>query len=316
MSMDSETRGVPQRVAVIGGGAVGCYMAAEAYAAGHQVTLCLRTLFERLIVETFDASEEVPVTIAAAADAATDIAADADADKLTTADWVLITTKAQDTPSTQRWLDQLVDARTVIVLLQNGVNHEERLVQLVHQGVTLPGLVYVAVERVSPGRIVHRGGSRILVPDGEYGERFQELLRGSHTEVVLETDFLTSTWKKLLSNLAANPITALTLQRIGIMQHPDVEGLARELLLEGVAVARAVGAKLGSEDVEETLDFYARFKSDGGTSMLYDRLSGRPLEHEYITGAVVSMGEKHGIPTPINRVLLTLLRQLTPLNLS
>ncbi|MHB1956768.1 MAG: ketopantoate reductase family protein, partial [Sulfobacillus sp.] len=39
-------------------------------------------------------------------------------------------------------------------------------------------------------------------------------------------------------------------------------------------------------------------------------LAGRPLEHEYIGGAVVSAGEKYGVPTPLNRVLLTLLREL------
>lgn len=42
--------------------------------------------------------------------------------------------------------------------------------------------------------------------------------------------------------------------------------------------------------------------------MLYDRLAGRPLEHEFLTGAVVRAGERHGIATPLNRMLLTLLR--------
>jgi 2-dehydropantoate 2-reductase len=296
--MDVKNNRTSQRVAVIGGGAVGCYMATEAYAAGHEVILCLRTAFERLTVDSSIISEDVPVTITA------------DPDKQTVADWVLITTKAQDTLSTKPWLDHLVDSHTVIVLLQNGINHEKRLDQIIHGVFVLPALVYVAVERISPGHIVHRGGSRILVPNGEYGEMFRDLLFGSNTEVLLEPDFLTATWKKLLSNLAANPITTLTLQRIGIMQRPDVQKLARGLLQEGIAVGRVAGAMVGQEDIEQTLDFYAQFKPDGGTSMLYDRLAGRPLEHEYITGAVVSMGERYGVATPLNQILLTLLRAL------
>jgi 2-dehydropantoate 2-reductase len=42
--------------------------------------------------------------------------------------------------------------------------------------------------------------------------------------------------------------------------------------------------------------------------MLYDRLEGRPLEHEYITGAVVRAAERHGIDVPLNRAILALLR--------
>ncbi|MHB1611970.1 MAG: 2-dehydropantoate 2-reductase [Sulfobacillus sp.] len=295
---DNRTERMPQRVAVIGGGAVGCYIASQSYAAGHEVILCLRTSFDRLIVDSSNISEEVPVTITT------------EPDRQTIADWVLITTKAQDTLSTMPWLAHLVGSHTVVVLLQNGINHQERLHQVVQKEFILPGLVYVAVERVAPGHIVHRGGSRILVPDTEHGESFRKLLLGSNTQVLLESDFRTAAWKKLLSNLAANPITALTLQRIGILQHPDVEALSRGLLQEGVAVGRAAGAILGADDIDQTLALYAQFEPNSGTSMLYDRLAGRPLEHEYIGGAVVSAGEKYGVPTPLNRVLLTLLREL------
>ena len=249
-----------------------------------------------MILDSSDISKEVPVTLTA------------EPDKQTVADWVLITTKAQDTLSTKPWLEHLVDSHTVIVVLQNGIHHEERLNQINHGAFVLPGLVYVAVERISPGHIVHHGGSRILVPKGEYGERFRDMLSGSDTEVLLEPDFLTTAWKKLLTNVAANPITALTLQRIGIMQHPDIEKLARGLLEEAVAVGQATGARVGQEDIEQTLNFYAQFKPDDGTSMLYDRLAGRTLEHEYITGAVVSMGEQYRIATPLNQIFLTLLR--------
>ncbi len=297
--MYSELEPVPQRVAVIGGGAVGCYMAMQAYQAGHQVHLCVRTPFNRLIIDSAETSHETPVTITA------------DPQTVNVVDWVLITTKAQDTRSTKPWLDNLVDADTVAVVLQNGINHEEQLRHVVDRGFILPGLVYVAVERLSPGHIVHRSGNRIIVPDGEQGARFRDLLRGSTAHVVLDPDFLTAAWKKLLSNLAANPITAITLQRMGIMQRADIGELAQRLLDEGVRVGQAAGAHIGQEDIDETLALYNQFTPDGGTSMLYDRLAGRPLEHEYITGAVVRAGQHYGIPTPFNQTLLTLLRALS-----
>ena len=47
-------------------------------------------------------------------------------------------------------------------------------------------------------------------------------------------------------------------------------------------------------------------RSDAGTSMYFDRLAGRPLEIEALNGAVVAAGERHQMPTPLNRMLLTL----------
>jgi 2-dehydropantoate 2-reductase len=45
--------------------------------------------------------------------------------------------------------------------------------------------------------------------------------------------------------------------------------------------------------------------------MYFDRLAGRPLEHEALTGAIVAAGERHGIATPLNRALLALLRAIS-----
>jgi 2-dehydropantoate 2-reductase len=42
--------------------------------------------------------------------------------------------------------------------------------------------------------------------------------------------------------------------------------------------------------------------------MYFDRLAGRPMEVEALTGAIVAKGERHGIATPLNRALLALLR--------
>jgi 2-dehydropantoate 2-reductase len=45
--------------------------------------------------------------------------------------------------------------------------------------------------------------------------------------------------------------------------------------------------------------------------MYFDRLAGRPLEVEALTGAIVAAGKRRGIPTPLNRALLSLLRAIS-----
>jgi 2-dehydropantoate 2-reductase len=45
--------------------------------------------------------------------------------------------------------------------------------------------------------------------------------------------------------------------------------------------------------------------------MLYDRLAGLPLEHDYITGAVIRTAEQHGIDVPLNRAIYALVNALS-----
>jgi 2-dehydropantoate 2-reductase len=48
--------------------------------------------------------------------------------------------------------------------------------------------------------------------------------------------------------------------------------------------------------------------ADAGSSMYFDRMAGRPLEIDALTGAVVAAGERYQMATPLNRMLLTLAR--------
>ena len=287
-------------VAVVGSGAIGCVMASQAKIAGHDVTLCARTAFDRLLVEENGVESETRVPIVT------------QPDEIAAVDWVLLATKAQDTKGAAPWLERLVGPGTIVVALQNGIDHEQRLqgVAPAERAAILPALVYVAAERIAPGRVVHRNGRRIIVPQNDAGERFRLLLAGSALEIALDRDFPRAAWRKLLSNLAANPLTTLTLRRLDALKDPDMAHLAEQLLIEAVTVARAAGVALDSRDVRATLDLYGRFDEDGGTSMLYDRLAGRPLEHEHITGTVVQLAERHGVEVPLNRTILTLLRAL------
>jgi 2-dehydropantoate 2-reductase len=69
---------------------------------------------------------------------------------------------------------------------------------------------------------------------------------------------------------------------------------------------------LSEADIEPTLEEYAKFNPDGGSSMLYDRLAGRSMEHDHLTGTVVRLAERHGLPVPLNRAILALLRASAP----
>ena len=76
-------------------------------------------------------------------------------------------------------------------------------------------------------------------------------------------------------------------------------------------MGRADGAQLANDEAAKVMATLLTYPPEAGTSMYFDRLAGRPLEIEALTGAIVAAGERFGIPTPINRALLTLLRVIS-----
>lgn len=292
------------RVAVIGAGSLGCTLVAWLVEAGVDVVLCARIKIPGIAVELRadgrTLTPEVPVVY--------------DPSEVQPVDIVLVTTKAQDTADAADaagWLRSLVGPGAVVVLVQNGIDHARRLEGLVPPDQVLPSLAYISSERTGPGRVVHQFGNRLVTPAGALGDRLRDVVGGSALSLETVPDFLTASWQKLLGNLANNPITALTTGRMAVYAAaPDVRDLARSILEEGVTVGRAEGADLGPASVQAVFDTVDRLAPDNGTSMLYDRLAGRPLEHEHLTGAVVAAADRRGTPVPVNRTVLALLRGL------
>lgn len=291
-------------IAIIGSGAIGGVLAAAAHAAGHEVTLCVRTPFDKLTVETPEGTGQVPATVAT------------EPAEVREADWILLTTKVQDVPSATGWLQRLDDGRAPIVVVQNGIEHRESVAGMGLRGPVLPALIYVAAERVRPGHVVRRSPITMQVEATEVGERFTGLLAGGPLTIRATEDFHTAMWRKMLTNLAPNPITALTLRRLDVLADPDVRDLCEGVLTEAIEVARAEGANLTQADAKQVLtDYINKFPPTNGTSMLYDRIAGLPTEHEHITGPLVRAAAIHNIPVPLNKTLLTLLRALHPTKL-
>jgi len=203
-------------VAVVAAGAIGGFFAAKLHEAGHDVTLCVRASIERLVLEQAGKRLEAPVRIAR------------DPAGQTPRPWVFVATKAQDTAGAGPWLRALSDAGTTVVVLQNGIDHAERVEPFAPDAAIVPAIVYCGAERVAPGHVVHHQSSRLIVPECEPHARLAALFAGTGVEVARTPDFLTASWRKLLANVAANPITALSMRRIGVLRDPDIHDLAQK----------------------------------------------------------------------------------------
>jgi 2-dehydropantoate 2-reductase len=137
-----------------------------------------------------------------------------------------------------------------------------------------------------------------------------ELLAGGGVEVEPVADFPTAAWEKLLFNVIANPLTALTGRTLEVLSEPDMAALGLGLALETVEVARAEGTALTPQHARDALDWLLGLPGHLSSSMLQDRAAGRTMEHEGLLGPVVTLGQRHGVPTPLTHAVLALLDAL------
>jgi 2-dehydropantoate 2-reductase len=288
-------------VAVIGLGGVGGGAAGSLAAAGrHDVTACVRQPIARFTLERAEGAVEAPLHVLT------------DPAQAKPVDWVLVCTKTHQTAAAGPWLARLCTPATRVAVLQNGIDHVARVGPLARGAAIVPVLVYYNGERFAPDRvrIRHAGPHDAVVADDEPGRAFVDLFDGTPLRIIRSGDFATLAWRKLLINAVANPITALTLQRQAVLRRPDVQELCRAILDEAVAAARAEGVKLAEDEAARTIATLENFSGELGTSMYFDRLAGRRLEAEALTGAIVAAGDRHGMAVPLNRALLALLRAI------
>lgn len=286
------------RVAVVGVGAIGSVLAALLEVAGnHQITLCTRRPVGRLTVQAPDGA----ITVKAVNWTDPGLAG--------AVDWVLVATKAYDAAGAATWLPALCARGARVAVVQNGVEHRERFAPYVNQERILPVIIDCRVERRPDGSVVQRSEARMVVESGAAGSEFAQLFQGSKADVLLTEDFLTAAWRKLAFN-AAGVVCPLTGQPAGVLQDGELGALAVGITAECVAVALAEGAKLEEGLAHRVLEGYRAQPADSVNSILADRLAGRTLEIDARNGVIVRKGAQHGIPTPLNRMAVALLREM------
>jgi 2-dehydropantoate 2-reductase len=274
-------------------------LAGHLVASGCDVVICGRTPLERLVVRIDEEPLEIKVSWAAEP---------ADLPPLR---YAVLATKIHHTPDVAEWLGAL-PPDGVVVAAQNGVDHRARIEPLTAAAV-VPTLVYPNAERTGPGQVtVRRTGRGLVVPDEEAGRETAALFAGGGLEVETVADFPTAAWEKLLFNVIANPLTALTGRPLEVLADPAMAALGLDLALEAVEVARAEGTQLTPQHARVALAWLQGLPGIVPSSMLQDRVAGRRMEHVGLLGPVVTLGERHGVLTPLTRAVLALLDATQP----
>jgi 2-dehydropantoate 2-reductase len=131
---------------------------------------------------------------------------------------------------------------------------------------------------------------------------FHEACRAAKFDAQIPPDITRAIWLKfaMLAPMAAT--TSLIRCGLGpIRTNPRSRALLQALIEEIVTLGKAIGADMRNADLTDTLKILDGLPPSVRASMAHDLEVGNPLELPWLSGAVVRLGEKHGVPTPTHR---------------
>jgi 2-dehydropantoate 2-reductase len=309
------------RVAVVGAGAIGGFLAAALARSGVPVGVVVREAHERAIRLHGLRVESDLGSFSAA------VGADSDLRRLGAFDVVLLTFKAHQWPALLEQLAPLAGSATTLVTMQNGlpfwyvrepplssVDPSGRIGRLFPDSQVVGAVVHVSGEIVGPGFVRQRGGLRYVLGDPGAASRAAgvvSLLRNAGLAAEADDDIRQTLWLKLVNNVGLNAVSVLRRMTIKqMLTDASSRGAVRQLMTEALQVGQAMGV-VGTADIDARIAYAGRL-SDVKTSMLQDFERGRPLELDPILGAVCELGLRYGVLTPHVDEAYTSLKRLAP----
>ena len=292
-----------KHIAVMGAGAVGCYYGAVLARAGHQVTLICRPQHAEAIrgaglrLQTSSSDELIKLK------------ASTEADAVRGAELVLFSVKSTDTEAAGKAMAPHLERDAAIVTLQNGVDNAERLATTLGREV-IPAVVYVAVEMAGAGHVRHHGRGELVIGRGAGSEAIVAAFGAAGVAVEISDNVAGALWAKLIVNSAYNALSAITQLPYGrLVQGERVPDVMRDVVDECLALAQASGVKVPG-DMHEAVRRIAQTMPGQYSSTAQDLARHKKTEIEHLNGFVVRKGNALGVRTPVNRVLLALVKAL------
>ncbi|WP_342505145.1 ketopantoate reductase family protein [Sporosarcina sp. FSL K6-2383] len=227
-------------------------------------------------------------------------------------DLIIVLVKSFHTKEAIANAGELIGDQTIIMSLQNGLGNEEALAEVVGKEHLLGGKTYVGGVMLSPGHVLAGTKNKytyIGELDGVISDRVTrvaDVFSKAGLSTVVSHNIIGVIWDKLLINVATGALSGITrLPYGGLYNVPEIRDCAFEAILEGIAVAKANGVVLVTEDPEEIwLKAAEGLPAEFKTSILQSLEKGSITEIDDINGTIVRWGEKYNISTPVNRLLV------------
>lgn len=239
-----------------------------------------------------------------------------------THDFILVCTKSNDSESAARLIFEhkhLMGENTALVLCQNGWGNREIFLKFFPSAMIYNARVITGFHRHAPNQVeitVHVQpvtlGSLDHAPCPELLPLRDAINSGGLPCEITDT-IEKDLWAKMLFNCSLNPLGAIFDVPYGTLKESaHTRAIIRDIVDEIFRVLHAAGYQSYWKDAGEYYDFLmdtlipgtARHKS----STLQDIRIKKKTEIDALTGAVVALAERHGVPVPVNVMLYRMIR--------
>ena len=231
------------------------------------------------------------------------------------ADLVIVATKYDGVGAAAKAALAMAKPEAPILAIQNGLGSADIVADVVGSKRIMLGVVGgFGASMKGPGHAHHNGMEflRLGEMDGGMTERLETVAnawRQGGFKVLTFDDIHKMIWEKLICNCTYSGPCAITGLRVGEIQaSPSGWSIAAACAHEAFQVARAKGITLDFDDPVRYVREFGQKIPGARPSMLLDHLAGRPAEVDNINGAIPREGSKVGVATPVNSVVVALLK--------
>ncbi|MDL1909649.1 ketopantoate reductase family protein [Chloroflexi bacterium CFX6] len=327
------------KILSFGAGAIGTYIGGSLALAGHQVVFIER---QKVVEELRQRGMRLDLTLDARRRTK-------DAHRLEPSSFVIVSSleealrygpfdlslfalKSFDTQAALEDLKPFAEKMPPILCLSNGVSNEPMIAEALGKDKVIYGTVTSAIGRRGAGDIVLERLRGVGVAKGHpLSEKLNDALNKAYLNARLFEDAASMKWSKMLTNLIANPTSAiLDMTAAEILANRELYKLEIAALKECLAVMEAQGIEVvdlpgtpvralafaANLPLWLSKPFLSRAAGAGRGAKMpsfhIDLRSGRgKSEVEYLHGAVARAGEQFNVPTPVNKALTETLLALT-----
>lgn len=304
------------KITIIGSGNIGCLLGALLTASGQDVTL---VEIREEIVKAIQ-KEGIRIDMSDGQSRHAMVKITHDIRSLGVADLVILAVKSNATRSAIQDARSIIGKDTWVMSVQNGAGNVENIVEAIGDNSHVIGGVFWCV--VTPVKlnqfswVVGTGGLKFGPVSGVMSPKVDEIadmFRKAGVSVELSTKIQELVWSKVMQNIPLALGTAMRLTNDEWVAYPHAKELIMRMAEECVAVTKAMGVTLDhpEDPIKPLLDTIEKFHKSGRKpkcSMLQDLERGRLTEIDAINGSIVREGKRLGVPTPVNEVMVMLVK--------
>ena len=298
------------KIAVFGTGGVGGFFGARLARSGEDVHFIARGEHLKAIQES---GLKIKSTLGNFV--IKDVQVTDDAKSIGSVDLVVVSTKTMQIDEVAPLMKPLIGNDTAILPLQNGVETPEQLAQVLGRGHVLGGVCRIIAKIAAPGVIEHAGVEpHVIIGELDNARTarvaaIESVWKKAGMKIDIAEDISLAIWEKFIFMATWSGIGSVARAPIGVLREtPETRKLIIDSLTEVRRVGVALNVNIPEATEEKILNFIAKLPPKGTASMQRDVMAGRPSEYEAQSGAVVRLGQKVNVPTPIHEVIYTCLK--------